>query len=219
MKTATIRITIVSLAAASITMAATAKPEPLTPKRIAELTRPSEAAAPKVYKIEVSGLQRPSPNASHDSAPISVTFPADRPQAVLECIRELRFPSAFTPPKTIANRDPAFEPTRPADFDVVNTGWTIRFSAKQHGRVVAIAGVADYVEADMPEIGTGAYGPLGAPIRAESGELLSPNVVHQPKVQTTTTRFQIFAVPGETYEVTLYRGAKPEKHRITVTTE
>ena len=84
---------------------------------------------------------------------------------------------------------------------------------------VAVAGVADYVHAEMPTKGTGGYGPLGAPIFTEAGQLLSPNVLHQPMVQTTTTRFQIFAFPGETYEVTLYRGAKAEKHKITVTTE
>ena len=211
--------TIAFLAFASIAIAAAPKSLPLTPKRIAELTAPGDAPRPKAYKVEVSGLLSPSPTASGGSGPISVLLPRDKPEAVLECIRELRFPSAFTPPRAVVGREPAFEPTWPAEFDKVNTGWTIRFSAKQHGKVIALAGVADYIRADMPKIGTGAYGSLGAPIRAESGELLSPNVAHQPKVQTTTTRFQIFAVPGETYEVTLYRGAKPEKHRITVTTE
>ena len=99
---------------------------------------------------------------------------------------------------------------------MVNTGWTIRFSARQHGKVIALSGIADYVEAEMLTRG---YGALAAPIYSESGQLLSPNVLHQPKVQTTSTRFQVFALPGETYEVTLYRGAKAEKHRITVTTE
>jgi hypothetical protein len=68
-------------------------------------------------------------------------------------------------------------------------------------------------------MGTAGYGLLGGPIYSENGQLLSPNVVHQPKVQTTTTRFQIFALPGDTYEVTLYHGAKAEKHRFMVTTE
>jgi hypothetical protein len=49
--------------------------------------------------------------------------------------------------------------------------------------------------------------------------VLTPNKLDQPKFQTTTTRFHIFAVPGESYEVTLYRGSKEEKHSITVTVE
>jgi hypothetical protein len=212
-----IRITIVCLAFASVAIAAVNKThQRLTPKRIAELTAPSDAPLPKAYKITVSGLQRPFRTEPAESGPISVVLPADKPQAVMECIRELRFPSAFTPPKAVANRVPAFEPTWPAEFDVVNTGWTIRLSAKQHGRVVAVSGVADYAEAEMLTRG---YGPLAAPIYTEAGQLLSPNVLHQPKVQTTSTRFQIFAVPGETYDVTLYRGAKAEEHRVTVTTK
>lgn len=218
MKTTTL-ITIAFLAFVSIAIAAAKKSPLLTPKRIAELTAPGDAPRPKAYKVEVSGLQRPSRAASGESGPISVILPGDKPQAVLECIREFRFPSAFTPPRAVVDRQPAFEPTWPAEFDKVNTGWTIRFSAKQHGKVVALAGVADYVEANMPSIGTGGYGTLGAPIYSEAGQLLSPNVAHQPKVHTTTTRFQIFAFPGETYEVTLFRGAKAEKHRVTVTAE
>ncbi|MDB6155209.1 MAG: hypothetical protein JWL90_3662 [Chthoniobacteraceae bacterium] len=212
----TVRIVIICLAAGSLAIAATTKSQPLTPKRIAELTAPSDVPPPRAYKVMVSSLQRPFPG---DNGPISVILPAGKPQAVLECIRELRFPSAFTPPKRVANREPGFDPTLPTEFDTVNTGWTIRFSAKQHGKVIALAGVADYVEGEMPKMGNGGYGPLGAPIYDEAGKLLSPNVLHQPRIQTTTTRFQIFALPGETYEVTLYRGDKAEKHSITVTTQ
>jgi len=37
--------------------------------------------------------------------------------------------------------------------------------------------------------------------------------------QTTTTRFHIFAVPGETYDVVLHHGGKSSKHRVTVAAE
>ena len=53
----------------------------------------------------------------------------------------------------------------------------------------------------------------------EQGGLLTPNKLDQPKLQTTTTRFNLFAVPGESYEVTFYRGDKSEKHTVTVSTE
>jgi len=54
---------------------------------------------------------------------------------------------------------------------------------------------------------------------SEQGEVITPNKLEQPKSLTTTTRFHLFAVPGETYDVTLYRGGKAEKHTVTVTAE
>ena len=216
MKT-TIRITIACFAVASIAIAATTKTSRLTPHRIAELTAPSEAANPKAYKVEVSGLQRPSPTPTGEIGPISVTLPADKPQAVLECIRELRFPVEFNPPEPAA-KDSKFPiiPTTPAAFETINTGWTIRLSARPQGRLIAVYAVADYVEAQLVP---GGYGALTGPIYSEKGELLTPNNLDQPRLQTTTTRFHIFALPGEPYEVILYRGAKAEKHTVTITAE
>lgn len=212
-------------------VAATPKsPQRLTPQRIAELAGPTDAGKPESYKVEVSGLHRPDRAGGHlplpgtkgrpgvtsdDRAPISAILPADHPQGVLECIREFRFPSEFHPPKP-ANEGPGFVPTFPSAFESVNTGWTIRLSAKRHGKLIVLSGVAEYIEADLVPAG---YGPIAEPIYSEKGKLLSPNVLNQPKVQTTTTRFHIFAVPGEPYEVALYRGDKPEKHTVTVTVE
>ena len=96
-------------------------------------------------------------------------------------------------------------------------GWTVYFSAKPHGKLVAVFGVADYVEASLVP---GSYGAVAGPIFEDYGEaVLTPNVIQEPKSQTTTTRFQLFALPGESYDVTFYRGAKTEKHRVTVSVE
>ena len=65
----------------------------------------------------------------------------------------------------------------------------------------------------------GGYGAIAGPIYTEQGDVITPNKLDQPKLQTTTTRFNIFAMPGESYEVTLYRGAKSEKHIVTVKPE
>ena len=62
----------------------------------------------------------------------------------------------------------------------------------------------------------GGYGAVAGPIYNNNGELLSPNVVHQPKSTTTSTRFHLFALPGEPYEVTLFRGEQAEKHLVTI---
>jgi hypothetical protein len=151
-----------------------------------------------------------------DGAPISVKITPDKPEALLECIRECRFPSQFTPPKAVPDETFGIVPMTPTDFETVNTGWTIRLKAKPEGRLVQLYGIADYTEAELLP---GGYGPLSEPIYSKKGELISPNVLTQPKFETTTTRFCIFAVPGEPYEVTLYRGAKAEKHTVTVTAE
>jgi hypothetical protein len=146
-----------------------------------------------------------------------VALPAEKPEGVIEVIREFRFPVAFEPPD--AARDGSSEavtPLTPTAFETVNTGWTIRVKARPQGKLVALYGVADYVE---PELIAGGYGPLSGPIYSEDGSVISPNMLQQPKFETTSTRFHIFAVPGESYEVALYRGAEPEKYRISVRAE
>ena len=223
MKT-TIRLAIASFAVASLAIAASPKmSRRLTPQRLAELTGVSDAPQAKRFNIEVSGLARPgatryesatAPNPA--SGPIHVTLSADHPQGVIEVIREFRFPVAFDLPQATGKGEPGIIPMTPTAFETVNTGWTIHLSAKRNGKLVALYGVADYVTADLV---AGGYGAVAEPIYSEDGKLISPNALDQPKFQTTTTRFHIFAVPGEPTEVTLYRGSKSGKHIVTVTNE
>jgi hypothetical protein len=197
---------ILGLATMAITaVAVTKSPKTLlTLDRIRELTAPTDAPAPKAYKIAISGLG-------------SRTLPADAPgkQTKLENIREFRFPTQFEPPKSGEGEALAL-PTTPTAFEMVNTGWTVHLNATRHGRLVGIAGAADYVTAQLHP---GGYGPVNGPIYAKDGSLLSENKLDQPEVQTTSTHFHIFAVPGESYEVTFYRGNTSEKHTVTVTEE
>jgi hypothetical protein len=134
----------------------------------------------------------------------------------MEHIRELIFPNEFDLPKVAANETPAVIPTTPAAFETINTGWTIRLTAKPQGKLVTVYGVADYVEAELVP---GGYGAIAGPIHNEQGAVISMNKLEQPRVKTTTTRFNLFAMPGESYEVTLYRGTKSEKHTVTVEAE
>ena len=221
----TIRTTIACLTVAGVSIAATTKTfTRLTPQRVAELTAPSDAPPAKNYTVAITGLKTPwfHPGQTPAVAPsddhgVHVTLPAEKPQAIIEVIREFRFPTAFEPPEAADGGARGLTaPTTPAAFETINTGWTIRLSAKPHGKLVAVYGVADYVE---PEMVAGGYGAIAGPIYSEQGKLISPNVIQQPKFQTTSTRFHIFAVPGESYEVTLYRGAKAEKHSVTLTAE
>jgi hypothetical protein len=200
----TIRTAVVCLAVISVAVAATPNTRKrLTAQRIAELTAPADAPHPKAYKVEISALG-------------SSKLPASKPEGEIQSIRELRFPTEFEPPQAAATGAPVITPTTPTAFEQVNTGWTVHLTAKAHGKIIAVYGIADYVEAEMVP---GGYGVIAGPIYTELGEVITPNKLDQPKLQTTTTRFNIFAVPGGSYEVTLYRGVKSEKHIVTVSTE
>ncbi|EDY18583.1 hypothetical protein CfE428DRAFT_3968 [Chthoniobacter flavus Ellin428] len=199
-----LRAALVCLAIISIAVAATPNTRTrLTAQRIADLTAPAEGPHPKGYKIEISGLG-------------SSLLAAAKPEGEILSVRELHFPSEFKPPQAAANGAPGITPTTPTAFETVNTGWSVRLTAKPHGKVIAVYGIADYVEAELV---AGGYGVVAGPIYTEKGEVITPNKLDQPKLQTTTTRFNIFAVAGESYEVTLYRGAKSEKHIVTVSAE
>jgi hypothetical protein len=203
MKTTT-RTAILCLAVAGISLAATPSAQKrLTPQRISELTAPAPGAAPaKGYKVEISSFG-------------SVTLPAGKAAVEIQSGRDFIFPTEFDPPQAAANDLPVV-PTTPTTFETLQTGWTLRLTAKPQGKLIAVYGVADYVEAELVP---GGYGAIAGPIHNDRGQLVTPNKLDQPKLQTTTTRFHIFALPGEPYEVTLFRGNKSEKHIVTVTAE
>ena len=195
----------------------------ITPQKIGELTADNHRGA-RAWTIRIDGLQVEDikgpglpERRAHPRSHVAVRLSARNPETTAEMIRELRFPSAFEPPAPVLTAGAApITPTTPVAFETVNVGWTIKLRAKEHGKVVGVYGVAEYTEAAMVK---GGYGPLALPVVSAHGELISPNVIDQPRTQTTTTRFQLYAVPGEPAEVVLYRGGKAEKHRITVTEE
>lgn len=207
MKTS-LRTVIVCLVAITVTVAAVPSARKfLTPQRVAELTTPSAADVPRpadeVYKVEISGLG-------------STTIPSANASGEIKATREQILPTQFDPPQAAANGAPVVMPTTPRAFEVVNTGWTVRLTAKPAGQLIAIYGIADYAEMEMVP---GGHGATAGPIRTGKGELITANKLELPKLQTTTTRFNIFAVPGASNEVTLFRGARPEQHMVKVSIE
>jgi hypothetical protein len=174
----------------------------LTVQRVADLTAPTNAPRPKGYKVEISGIG-------------AATLPAAKPEGRIETIREFRFPVAFDPPRATANVAPGITPLTPTAFGTVNTGLTIRLSARPHGKLIAIYGIADAVE--FVGFDDGGYGAVAGPVYTEQGDLISPNKLQQPRFQTMSTRFHLFALPGEPYDVTLHYGGKAMKHKVTVT--
>lgn len=201
----TIRTAIACVAIVSAAVAAAPNLRPLlTPKRIAELTVPTEAPKVKSYKVDISDLG-------------NATLPEAKPEGEIQAVREFRFPVEFALPKaTAVNGAPSVTPTTPTAFAQGSTGWTVQLSATPHGKLVILYVRADYVEGELV---TGGYGELAGPVYTERGEVITPNKLDQPKIQTTTTRLYLYAIPGQSYEVTLYRGAKAEKHTITLRAE
>ncbi|MEP6667510.1 MAG: hypothetical protein ABJF10_00070 [Chthoniobacter sp.] len=197
-----------ALAVAAVTVAAVSKPsaKQLTPQRVAEVNALSNAANLDRVAVKISGFP-------------AVTVASGGKKAVVELIREFRYPTEFDPPvasTTLVAGNFPVTPTTPRAFETINVGWTITLSTKARGGLIDVYGVADFVEVDLV---TGGYGALAGPILTDKGDVITPNKLEQPKSLTTTTRFHIFAVPGESYDVTLYRGGKAEKHTVTVTAE
>ena len=221
------RTTILCLAIAGAALAAKSSiPKRITPQRIAELTAPADAPKAKTYTVEIFGLEGPGPGTGGVDKnfrpapkpvlskidPARVTLAAENPEGGFEMTREVAFPSEFEPPHAAPGGE-MLSPAAPKAFDRVKAGWTFHLSAKPAGKYVALSGTADCVEVELLN---GGYGELARPIYSEKGAFISPNVFHQPKIKSTSTRFYIFAVPGEPYQVTLYRGDKEEKVTVQV---
>jgi hypothetical protein len=209
------RFAVLALAVAAVSVAAVSKPasKNLTPQRVVEVNALSNAVAPTTVNVNISGFPK-------------VTVSTAGHKAVVEAVREFRYPTEFDPPVASVTAGPGkakgeegvfpVTPTTPRAFETINTGWSIALTTKARGGLIDVYGVADFVEVDLV---TGGYGALSGPILTDKGVVITPNKLEQPRSQTTTTRFHIFAVPGESYDVTLYRGGKAEKHTVTVTAE
>jgi hypothetical protein len=222
-----LRTAILLLTVTFVSVAAEPKNSKLTPEKLALLTATDGVPKYSTCKVTIAGLAStpatkpaigfPNPEPTRKNEPASIQLKPDGKPVVLEWIREFRFPTDFESAKTVAKDVPAaITPVTPTAFETVNTGWTIKLAARQQGRLLAITGSADYVEAEMVR---GGYGTAAEPIYSNDGKLISPNKITLPKFQTTTSRFFIFAAPGESCEVTLFRGKKAEKHTVTVTAE
>ena len=199
-------IILLCLFAAAATAAASYTPSlHLTLKRVQELTAPTSIPAVKNYRVEISDLGQ-------------TVLPSTKPEGQITLLHEAVFPTDFSPPQPVhAAESLAVVPSIPTKFEPLDTGWTVRLKVKPLGKLFSLSAVADYVEANLVPAG---YGAVAGPIYADQSEtMLSRNMMNMARVQTTTTRFQIFALPGEAYNVTFYRGAKAEVHRVRIAAE
>jgi len=204
------------------------KNEKLTPEKLADLNSADHVPKYAVCGVTIDGISLPQtitgnslPSAKNGKKalekkqPLSIHIKTDGNPATIELIHELRYPTAFDSAKADPkNTGAVVTPTTPTEFETINTGWSIKLTARQQGKLLAVTGVADYTEAELLP---GGYGQGAQPIYSADGKLITPNKLVLPKVQTTTSRFCLLAVPGEPCEVTLFRGQKAEKHTVTIT--
>jgi len=190
------------LTSTSVLLAST---EHLTPQRIDELTAPADSLAKKTVVVEVSDLGK-------------VKLSKDL-EGTLELIREYHYPVKFDPPQVSKNSEhqTIVIPATPNAFAQINVGWTVHLKAWQVGKVVMLSASADYVDVKPVKAG---YGELAGEVKMENRDVtLTPNVMNQPLQHTTSSRFQLSALPGKTYTVLLYQGDKAVKKQVKVSLE
>jgi hypothetical protein len=172
----------------------------LTVSRLRELIAPANAPAHEQFEVEISGFGK--------------VVCAQDFTGKIRVLKELRFPTEFDPPQPSAAPPWIVTPMTPKAFETIETGWKVDVTAARIAQMVDVAVVAEFIGAEMVN---GAYGELAGPIYTEKGGVITENKLTQPRVQSTTTRLHVFALPAKPCEVTLYRKDKPEKHTLTVT--
>ncbi len=113
--------------------------------------------------------------------------------AMVELIREFRYPSAFELPKANAKTG-SLTPTTPTEFEVRNTGMTIVFTPTLSGPFVILQGKV------MEIVFEGFTRNPGAPFRVittKDGTVASPNRVQSPMFTARETPFYAALQPGK----------------------
>lgn len=125
-------------------------------------------------------------------------------RAVVEVIREFRYPSSFDLPLEKA-RGGIVTPTTPEEFETRNTGITIDFEAKLRSPFVVLKGTV--IECQFEGFIQNA-GDVFRPIAGKDGRLITPNRVNTPAFTTRETPFFAVLQPGkaESFKVNTERG-------------
>lgn len=163
-----------------------ADPTPITVDALAAL---NSAKPLRAGKIRVTFENVPAQGEVR-AVPMDVKTGQD---AVIELIREFRYPTAFELPKANAKTG-GVTPTTPTEFEVRNTGMTITFTPTVRGPFVVLQGKV------MESVFEGFTQHPGAPfhvITTKDGTVVSPNRVQSPMFTTRETPFYAALQPGK----------------------
>jgi hypothetical protein len=108
----------------------------------------------------------------------------------------------------------------PSAFDKQKVGWQIHYVVERGDKYVVLHGRATYTAIAM--LPHGVYGEESGPITAQIAKggqtqtvVLADNQTRNASFQSTTTNFQIFALPGKTYTVQLQHGTETVDAAVT----
>lgn len=121
--------------------------------------------------------------------------------------RAVPFASEFAPPTPMGDGTIAVVPATPLSFDTEAIGYQLQIHAEQVGAQVRLVGTLLMREAAAEQ---GVFGEDSGPIHADvvvDGKKqriqLTPNTAKMARVKSAESRFQINALPGKSYTITL----------------
>lgn len=148
---------------------------------------------------------------------LKVLIPMGKSHAVNE-MTETPLPLMFAPPEPRTTENGILIPSTPLAFRTETSGYKLEFEAEQTGPYIRIVGVLVMRDIRLEQ---GVFGEESAPIYTDAvvdGKkqriLLSPNNADTARVQSTESRFQVNALPGKTYTVTLQSPQGPIKAKV-----
>lgn len=190
MRFPTLALSLATLTACSTTDKFRYAPNTGKPITIAEYKVLASTKRPKAraYQLAFKVVQR----GDTLSAPKIVTKPGQR--ALIEIIREFRYPVAFEIPR--AGKGNALTPATPTVFETTNTGLSIDVTPNADGAFIVLTGEATQTTFDGFHQNAGE---AFRPITSADGTIISPNAVQSPTFTTRRTPFLIAALPGHTY--------------------
>lgn len=146
----------------------------------------------------------------------AVSTPLDK-KATIQMTRELHVPVLWSPPvQSVGSKGTeSFLPATPLEFEKVHPGLVIqcRVDETKEG-LLRISGTATYSEV---ELAPALHGEKSGPLYSSQGKkaMLTPNKADSSVVLSSATRFQLFAMPGKTYEFKIRRFNRKIPIRLT----
>jgi hypothetical protein len=136
----------------------------------------------------------------------------------LSYMRDIPLAREFALPRPVGDGSIAVIPSVPQSFDAEPFGYKLELQAFETGPIIRLVGLLTIRDFHMEQ---GIFGEKSAPIYGDvvvDGKkrriLLTPNTAQTSRVQSTESRFQVNALPGKTYTVTLQSPQGPIKAKV-----
>jgi len=136
-----------------------------------------------------------------DTVALPTKIVSDNTPFTIEAIRELRYPIRWDLPEKDGDR---VIPITPSAFGKTDLGITFTCLADSTDGLIRLSGTAVFT--DFEKMVQSVYGENSKPIKSADGKvLLTENKGTTATTVSSTSQFQIFAIPGRTYEFKIKR--------------